>query len=716
MRCTDNSASLIYGGQQSEHSQSHVSGTPPPADFVCATQSTSPQSNIPTSLLPPDGWLRTNTPLATPDWNSYDVCAWDREALTANQALARSAATSTDVPPVEVCETVLDFTQPYAEKAGFLQGESAYIGSNHTGTKNGIEIYENSNPSRGGPSNLETVTDEGTGVASNRLTTNSNGVQPSAEFTQQHAEPLQLSPQAKLYLGKQIPKNTTRNNSNALRALCTFIFENFITNRNGNESPNEIEAAARAFMFSDGTGSFVKGRTSSFSVATQIQVRDVLIEFVTRYRNTRTGADIKPSTLKNYITSIQRAFNHMWGYELHLLSGPIFDCPDAGLVSVLDNKAREQQRLGGFTESHNVLSREEVVALFKSPSLCKQTPVGFQTRLVFSIGLLTGMRPTALWSLSVGQFSLRQHLGKECLVITGAVGATNGSSKTCRGGWASIGQKPLEICVWNETYHGCINFFEDIDSYLRLRSEIDPGTDRFFLGVNHRAANIRDFFKRSPIGKNTFGKIVKDACVKEGINGSGSRGWVTTHGLRGSLASILFGAGHSDSSVVMRTGHRDPRSLKSYQNLRGIEGIKQQRDIFNEPNTSMGTENKRSSFHETGGTGAAGSTDGNLEARGKCGVRVAETGLHTVNGHSRLPGSSTNAAEIDRREVFDDEGSIRIKRRRLGGDGPGDGGDTSVGAIEHASADGMRHALSTIGTVTGGTINVTMNYYNPRDN
>ena len=32
--------------------------------------------------------------------------------------------------------------------------------------------------------------------------------------------------------------------------------------------------------------------------------------------------------------------------------------------------------------------------------------------------------------------------------------------------------------------------------------------------------------------------------------------------------------------MAMRTAHRDPRSLKSYQNLRGGEGQKQQRDIL----------------------------------------------------------------------------------------------------------------------------------------
>ena len=73
---------------------------------------------------------------------------------------------------------------------------------------------------------------------------------------------------------------------------------------------------------------------------------------------------------------------------------------------------------------------------------------------------------------------------------------------------------------------------------------------------------------------------MKGACLAEGIAGSGHRNWVTTHGLRGTLATLLFENGHSDSSVGLRTGHRDPRLLKSYQHVRGGEGIKQQRDIL----------------------------------------------------------------------------------------------------------------------------------------
>lgn len=101
-----------------------------------------------------------------------------------------------------------------------------------------------------------------------------------------------------------------------------------------------------------------------------------------------------------------------------------------------------------------------------------------------------------------------------------------------------------------------------------------------FLAVNLKATHQRDFFKRQNIGKNSFLSIVKNACNAEGIQGSRRKSWITTHGLRGTLATLLFEIWHSDSSIVLRTGHRHPKSLKSYQPLRGVEGIQQQRDVL----------------------------------------------------------------------------------------------------------------------------------------
>lgn len=58
------------------------------------------------------------------------------------------------------------------------------------------------------------------------------------------------------------------------------------------------------------------------------------------------------------------------------------------------------------------------------------------------------------------------------------------------------------------------------------------------------------------------------------------------HGFHGALATILYENGHSDSSVALRTGHRDPKSLEYYQHLRGGNGLQQQRDFLGDIETA----------------------------------------------------------------------------------------------------------------------------------
>ena len=89
-------------------------------------------------------------------------------------------------------------------------------------------------------------------------------------------------------------------------------------------------------------------------------------------------------------------------------------------------------------------------------------------------------------------------------------------------------------------------------------------------------------------------KVVKKVCEEEGIAGSGVKSWVTSHGLRGTVATLLVQSGHADSSVAMRTGHRDPRSLKSYQNLRGMEGLQQQRDLVDSGSVAAASDPNQS--------------------------------------------------------------------------------------------------------------------------
>lgn len=105
---------------------------------------------------------------------------------------------------------------------------------------------------------------------------------------------------------------------------------------------------------------------------------------------------------------------------------------------------------------------------------------------------------------------------------------------------------------------------------------------------------------------NALHRIVKLICAYELIPTSGTKTFITAHSLCSSLATILFEYGHSYSSVVMHTGHRDPRSLKYYQNLLGSESLQQQRYLIGGRSVSP--------FEHSRSDGASGEPFNSLES------------------------------------------------------------------------------------------------------
>ena len=75
-------------------------------------------------------------------------------------------------------------------------------------------------------------------------------------------------------------------------------------------------------------------------------------------------------------------------------------------------------------------------------------------------------------------------------------------------------------------------------------------------------------------------------CDQEQIIGVGTRDNMTTHDLRAAAITFLLEANHSDVSVSMRSGRRNPKSIKSYSNLRGNLGPRYFRDVYCEPSVA----------------------------------------------------------------------------------------------------------------------------------
>ena len=73
---------------------------------------------------------------------------------------------------------------------------------------------------------------------------------------------------------------------------------------------------------------------------------------------------------------------------------------------------------------------------------------------------------------------------------------------------------------------------------------------------------------------------MSSVCLKLGVRGDGAKEVVTTHGLRGTMVLLLIAAGYDDYTIMLRTGHRNVMSLRSYHNLRGDIGIQQLSKMF----------------------------------------------------------------------------------------------------------------------------------------
>lgn len=95
------------------------------------------------------------------------------------------------------------------------------------------------------------------------------------------------------------------------------------------------------------------------------RVRHFLSDFFVNYRMSN-GERVSPETMLNYINIIQRAFRHDCKYDFSLIKGPVFVCPDQGLVTIMENVLRGQQAKGQTLKSRDVLNADDLTNLYKS--------------------------------------------------------------------------------------------------------------------------------------------------------------------------------------------------------------------------------------------------------------------------------------------------------------------------------------------------------------
>ena len=121
-----------------------------------------------------------------------------------------------------------------------------------------------------------------------------------------------------------------------------------------------------------------------------------------------------------------------------------FPIGKTGLLNVIDNKIGQRQAAGVTKKSHNVLSVEDVYALYRSNSLSKRNGQGFVSRMIFNSAFDTGFRSTELLNLTWDDVQHMRVGSEDVWRITGKIGSKTGASKPQGGGMRYVNVR--QIC------------------------------------------------------------------------------------------------------------------------------------------------------------------------------------------------------------------------------------------------------------------------------
>lgn len=152
--------------------------------------------------------------------------------------------------------------------------------------------------------------------------------------------------------------------------------------------------------------------------------------------------------MKTYTKEIQRHFRSEWGYDICLWEGLVFGIEKGGVFIICNNLFRKQQSDIMVQNPHNILSKKDVMLLYKCPKLGGTTSRSFQCSLRFDVVLATAMRRTELAKLETNQLQKCRVGGEMVWVITGFIGCTDGiCTKTRAGGVLQENEVSKEIII-----------------------------------------------------------------------------------------------------------------------------------------------------------------------------------------------------------------------------------------------------------------------------
>ena len=107
------------------------------------------------------------------------------------------------------------------------------------------------------------------------------------------------------------------------------------------------------------------------------------------------------------------------------------------------------------------------------------------------------------------------------------------------------------------------------------------------IPINRIKTGETVIYYATPMGKNTLGKLLKNACEKANIPGR-----KTNHGARKTCVKMLKNAGIDDRKIIKITRHKDPNSLRPYDDELSSEDHKKMSQILDGYDSSIDTVSK----------------------------------------------------------------------------------------------------------------------------
>lgn len=312
--------------------------------------------------------------------------------------------------------------------------------------------------------------------------------------------------------------------------------------------------------------------------------------FVVQYRQ-GDSEELKAGTVVTYVRSIQRYIRNFWNHDINFFEDTVFTNKREGFSVLLNNVVADKQARGYHSEKANVLSEDELGKLFASEYLTSLTAVGFQTRLIFELFLVTGFRRKEIAQMERWQVKVFDNVKPRRICIRKRLGSAIGTAKNAQGGTKHAGKTPTEVSIFEVPGgNGPVKLYEDLILYISLRDKLtlkDSLDKRFLLAVNKDALSRNEFFKLQVVGETTVANRINKVCDNLGIKGLGGRDGISAHSFRGTNITRMLEGGQDAAAICARTGHATPNTIKRYTTPHGRLGEQMQQCITDIPGGAL---------------------------------------------------------------------------------------------------------------------------------